>query len=46
MQQLLGAIHGRQDAMDDFVSMVAGTLSPDEFFAPANLGRLMAPLAS
>ena len=46
MQQLLGAVYGRQDAMDDFVSMVAGTLSPDEFFAPANLDRLMAPLAS
>jgi 2-polyprenyl-6-methoxyphenol hydroxylase-like FAD-dependent oxidoreductase len=42
MQQLLGAVYGRQDAMDDFVSMVAGTLPPEEFFAPANLGRLMA----
>jgi 2-polyprenyl-6-methoxyphenol hydroxylase-like FAD-dependent oxidoreductase len=41
MQQLIGAIHGNQEAMDDFVSMQVGTLSPADFFAPANLGRLM-----
>lgn len=28
MQQLLGAVHGNQDAMDDFASVAAGTLSP------------------
>ena len=33
MQQLLGAVHQSQAAMDDFVSVVAGTLSPPEFFA-------------
>jgi 2-polyprenyl-6-methoxyphenol hydroxylase-like FAD-dependent oxidoreductase len=42
MQQLLGAIQGNQEAMDDFISMQVGTLSPADFFDPANLGRLMA----
>ena len=41
MQQLLGAIHGDQDAMNMFVSLTAGTVSPIEFFAPENVGRLM-----
>jgi 2-polyprenyl-6-methoxyphenol hydroxylase-like FAD-dependent oxidoreductase len=34
MQQLLGAIYGNQGAMDDFVSVNAGTLSPEVFFSP------------
>jgi len=42
MQQLLGAVHGNVDAMDDFVSLVAGTLSPVEFFSPENIGRIIA----
>ena len=41
MQQLLGAMHGNQDAMDAFVSVTAGTVSPIEFFDPENIGRLM-----
>jgi flavin-dependent dehydrogenase len=41
MQQLIGAIHGNQEAMDDFVGVNVGTLSPAAFFDPANLGRLM-----
>ncbi len=41
MQQLLGAIHGNSDAMDSFVSITAGTVSPVEFFDPTNIGRLM-----
>jgi 2-polyprenyl-6-methoxyphenol hydroxylase-like FAD-dependent oxidoreductase len=45
MQQLLGALHGNQEAMDAFVSVVAGTLSPVEFFDPEYLGRLMQPAA-
>jgi 2-polyprenyl-6-methoxyphenol hydroxylase-like FAD-dependent oxidoreductase len=40
LQQLLSAVHGHQDAMDDFVGVVAGTVSPVEFFAPENIGRL------
>ena len=42
MQQLLGAIHGNRRAMDQFAQMNAGTLSPAQFFAPENLGMLMA----
>jgi 2-polyprenyl-6-methoxyphenol hydroxylase-like FAD-dependent oxidoreductase len=41
MQQLLGAIHGNQKAMDQFAQMNAGTISPAQFFAPENLGALM-----
>jgi 2-polyprenyl-6-methoxyphenol hydroxylase-like FAD-dependent oxidoreductase len=33
LQQLLGEIHGKQDAMDRFAQMTAGTISPAEFFA-------------
>jgi 2-polyprenyl-6-methoxyphenol hydroxylase-like FAD-dependent oxidoreductase len=42
MQQLLGAVAGNQDAMDAFVSVTAGTVSPVEFFDPAYIGGLMA----
>jgi 2-polyprenyl-6-methoxyphenol hydroxylase-like FAD-dependent oxidoreductase len=41
MQQLLGAIQGNQEAMDQFVSVNAGTISPEAFFAPDNLGALL-----
>jgi hypothetical protein len=40
MQQLLGAVHGNQDAMDGFVSLTAGIVSPVEFFDPENIGRI------
>ncbi len=42
MQQLLGSVHGNQDAMSDFVSVAAGTLSPTDFFDPANVGQIFA----
>lgn len=42
VQQLLGQIHGKQAAMDAFVSINAGTVSPVEFFDPAFLGPLLA----
>jgi 2-polyprenyl-6-methoxyphenol hydroxylase-like FAD-dependent oxidoreductase len=42
MQQLLGGIYGKQKAMDAFVRMNAGTISPPEFFAPENMRALMA----
>jgi 2-polyprenyl-6-methoxyphenol hydroxylase-like FAD-dependent oxidoreductase len=45
MQQLLGAIHGNQKAMDGFVQVNAGTISPAEFFAPENIGAIMAARA-
>lgn len=41
MQQLFGAMRGNQDAMDAFVSVTAGTVSPVEFFDPENIGRIM-----
>jgi len=45
VQQLLFAAHRSQDAMDQFVSVVAGSLSPAEFFAPDNIGRIMSAVA-
>ena len=41
MQQLLGAMHGNQDAMDGFVSVQANTLPAPEFFEPKNIARIM-----
>jgi flavin-dependent dehydrogenase len=41
MQQLIGAVSGNQDAMDDFVSIMAQTVSPVDFFAPDNVGRII-----
>jgi 2-polyprenyl-6-methoxyphenol hydroxylase-like FAD-dependent oxidoreductase len=41
LQQLLGAMHGNREAMDAFVSVVAGTLSPVEFFAPESISRIL-----
>ena len=46
VQQLFGAIAGNQKAMDDFVRMNAGTISPAEFFAPDNVGSMMAAAQS
>jgi hypothetical protein len=42
LQQLIGAMYGNQRAMDAFVSVVAGSLSPVDFFDPANLEAIMA----
>src|SRR5262245_29081876 len=42
MQQILGAIHGKQEAMDAFVRMNAGTISPAEFLSPENVAALTA----
>jgi len=42
MQQVFGAIHGNQKAMDGFAQMNAGTISPAEFFSPQNIGAIMA----
>ena len=40
LQQLFGAIHGNQPAMDAFARMNAGTISPAEFFAPENVSAI------
>jgi 2-polyprenyl-6-methoxyphenol hydroxylase-like FAD-dependent oxidoreductase len=45
MQQLLGAVHTNQEAMDDFVSVVAGTMSPATFFDPQHIERIMTAAA-
>lgn len=42
MQQLLGATAGTREAQNQFVSMMAGTLPVTAFFAPENVGRIMA----
>jgi hypothetical protein len=41
-QQLFAAVHGNQAAMDGFARKNAGTISPSEFFAPANLDAIKA----
>jgi 2-polyprenyl-6-methoxyphenol hydroxylase-like FAD-dependent oxidoreductase len=46
MQQLLGAVHGNGDAMDAFVSITAGTVSPVEFFDPEHIGRVMSAVGT
>ncbi len=42
MQELFGAIHGNQKAMDGFVQMNAGTISPAQFFSPENTRAMKA----
>src|SRR6476620_1946063 len=46
MQQLLGAVQGNQPAMDDFISVNAGTLSPEVFFLLSTLPGLLKQLPS
>ena len=45
VQQVLLAVSTNAQAQSDFVSMVAGTMSPVEFFSPEHLGPLMAAAA-
>jgi 2-polyprenyl-6-methoxyphenol hydroxylase-like FAD-dependent oxidoreductase len=42
LQALLAAMSGNTAAMDGFARMNAGTISPAEFFAPANVAAIMA----
>ncbi len=42
LQQVLAAVHGNQAAMDDFARVVAGMLSPADFFSEENVGLIMA----
>jgi len=42
LQQLLGAMAGNQEAMDEFVSVQAATLPAPQFFEPEHVGRIMA----
>ena len=43
MIQLVGAIAGKQPAMDAFARLNSGVISPPEFFAPEHMGKLLAP---
>jgi flavin-dependent dehydrogenase len=45
LQQVLGAVHGNQEAMDGFARVVAGVTSPAEFFSEENVGRIFAAAA-
>jgi 2-polyprenyl-6-methoxyphenol hydroxylase-like FAD-dependent oxidoreductase len=46
MQQLLAAVHGNRDAMDGFVRIFAGVVSPAEFFSDANVARIFGAAGS
>ena len=46
LQQLLGAVHGNQEAMDGFARVIAGVTSPAEFFSEQNVGRIFAQAAA
>ena len=41
LQRLLGAVQTSQTAMDQFVSVIAGTVPVREFFGPENTERIM-----
>jgi 2-polyprenyl-6-methoxyphenol hydroxylase-like FAD-dependent oxidoreductase len=42
MQMLFAAMAGNASAMDDFASVISGALSPVQFFAEENIGRILA----
>jgi 2-polyprenyl-6-methoxyphenol hydroxylase-like FAD-dependent oxidoreductase len=46
MQQLLSAAQGNKAAMDAFVSVIAGTMSPADFLHPDHVGRILAGAAA
>ena len=43
MQQLLRAVAGNQDAMDEFAGVFAGTVSPATFLSPDHVATLVRP---
>lgn len=46
LQRLLGAVQTSQEAMNAFVSVIAGTVPVPEFFGPDNTQRIMAGAAT
>jgi 2-polyprenyl-6-methoxyphenol hydroxylase-like FAD-dependent oxidoreductase len=46
MLQVLGAVHGNQEAMDGLARVNAGVTSPAEFFSEANVGSIFAAAAA
>jgi hypothetical protein len=45
LQQLFGALPGNPAAINRFVQMNAGTISPAEFFSPESVGAIMSRAA-
>jgi 2-polyprenyl-6-methoxyphenol hydroxylase-like FAD-dependent oxidoreductase len=45
LQALFRAVSGNEPATRQFLSMVGGGISGEEFFAPANVGKIMGALA-
>jgi flavin-dependent dehydrogenase len=43
--QLLHALDGNQEAIDQFMGVDAGTVRPQDFFSPANMGSIFAQAA-
>jgi hypothetical protein len=41
-QQLMAAVHGNREAMDGFVRVFSGVVSPAEFFSNEDVGRVFA----
>jgi hypothetical protein len=46
MQHLFAAIQGNRQAMDGFVSVISGALSPTAFFSQENVAQILAPAGS
>ena len=46
MQQLFAAIHGNQEAMNGFVRVISGVVSPAQFFSPQNVQSIFAATQS
>jgi len=46
MQQLLAAVHGNQQAMNAFVSVISGAVSPADYFSEENVGSIFAASAA
>lgn len=46
MLQLLGAVEGNQQAMDGFVSVISGAVSPADYFSEENVGSIFAASAA
>jgi 2-polyprenyl-6-methoxyphenol hydroxylase-like FAD-dependent oxidoreductase len=42
LQQLLMALRNNQEQINRFMGTIVGTVPPEEFFAPENLGQIMA----
>jgi hypothetical protein len=42
MQQLFGALHGNQEATNEFFAAITGSTPLPEFMNPENIGRIIA----